>query len=57
MPYDIAEVLCPDGTDGLSDADMWNQCEQSLQSLTEHEKYIIFTHHFRPKDDFKFPLV
>ena len=54
MPYDIAKVLYPNGTDGLSNADMWNRCEQSLQSLTEHEKYIILTHHFR---HFKFPLV
>ena len=36
---------------------MWNLCEHSLKTLTEHEKYIILTHHFRPKDDFKFPLV
>lgn len=56
-PYDIANVLYPNGTESLSDAQMWSQCEKSLNGLTDHEKYIIWTHHFRPKDDFKFPLV
>ncbi|KAL5470997.1 hypothetical protein EMCRGX_G029067, partial [Ephydatia muelleri] len=53
VPYDIAQILYHENA-SVSAVDLWQQCENTL---SDYDKYCILTHHIRPKEDYKFPLV
>ena len=56
-PYDIARILYHENASVSAEGLAWQQCEKSLRSLSDYDKYYILTHHIRPKEDYKFPLV
>ena len=56
VPYDIAQILYNENA-SVRVASLWHQCEETLKSLNDYDRYCVLTNHIRPNNDYKFPLV